>query len=129
MQGQNLIAIYPSLSQAEAARSRLLESGIAGDDIRLSADRHASTAASTVSPKQERGFLDWLFGTNIPDDHQEWYGTNLRDGRTALSVFLRGNNALAVQDILEEFDPIDVEEEGLAPMPQPGIAGYSARND
>jgi stress response protein YsnF len=129
MQGQNLVAIYPSLSQADAARSRLLESGIAGEDIRLSADRHASAATSTVTPKQEGGFLDWLFGTNIPDDHQRWYGSNLRDGRTALSVYLRGNNALTVHDILEEFDPIDVEEEGLAPMAQSGIAGASTRND
>jgi stress response protein YsnF len=32
---------------------------------------------------------------------------------------------LRVRDILEEFNPVDVEEEGLAPMSQSGITGAS----
>jgi stress response protein YsnF len=125
MHGENVVAIFSSRLQAEAARSRLLDSGIADADIRLSADRQASAETSTVAPKHEDGFLDWLFGTHIPEDHQTWYGSNLRDGRTALSVYLRGDSSLRVHDILEEFDPVDVEKEGLAPMSQPGIEGSS----
>jgi Domain of unknown function (DUF2382) len=122
MLGQNLVAVYPSRSQAEAARSRLLDSGIAENDIRLSADQQGS-AASSATPKQEGGFLDWLFGADVPDAHQTWYGSNLRDGRTALSVYL--HSPLRIHDMLEEFDPIDVEEveeEGLEPTAQSGIA-------
>jgi stress response protein YsnF len=124
MHGQNLVAVYPSRSQAEAARSRLLDSGIAENDIRLSADQQGS-AASSATPKQKGGFLDWLFGADVPDAHQTWYGSNLRDGRTALSVYLRGDSPLRIHDMLEEFDPIDVEEveeEGLEPTAQSGIA-------
>src|SRR5260221_4140334 len=122
MQGQNLVAVYPSRSQAEAARSRLLDSGIAENDIRLSADQQES-AASSVIPKQEGGFLSWLFGADVPDAHQTWYSSNLRDGRTALSVYLRGDSPLRIHDMLEEFDPIDVEdveEEGREPTAESG---------
>src|SRR2546428_393018 len=55
MPGQNLVAIYSSRSQAEAARARLLESGIADDDIRLSPDQQASATTSPVMPKHEGG--------------------------------------------------------------------------
>jgi hypothetical protein len=122
MQGHNLVAVYPSRSQAKAARSRLIDSGIAENDIRLSADQQGSAASSAAAPKQEGGFLEWLFGADVPDAHQTWYSSNLRDGRTALSVYLRGDSPLRLHDMLEEFDPIDVEEEGLGPTAQSGIA-------
>ena len=62
MQGQKLAAIYPSRSQAEAARSALLENGVSVADIRLSSEQDNSAPAGEA-PQPEVGFLDWLFGT------------------------------------------------------------------
>ncbi|MBV9522073.1 MAG: YsnF/AvaK domain-containing protein [Alphaproteobacteria bacterium] len=125
MREQNLVAVFSSRAQAEAARARLLESGVAEADIRLSADPQAIGSASTTAPTHEHGFLDWLFGSDIPEEDRNWYGSNLREGRTALSVHLRGEEQSHVHGILEAFDPIDVEEEGLAPLPNMGFAGAS----
>jgi stress response protein YsnF len=112
MHGHNLIAVYPSRSVAENAQARLVNAGVAPSDIRISTEQSGATATTSTS-QQEGGFLDWLFG-EAPAEHQTWYASNLREGRTALSVYVRGQDHERIRDILEEFDPIDTDEEGLA---------------
>jgi stress response protein YsnF len=111
MYGQNLVAVYSSRSQAEAARSRLLESGIPSSDIRLSVERGETSAAAdtATAATQGGGFLDWLFGSDVPESDRSWYGSNLSAGRTALSVHLHDEDNEAIADILEEFDPVEIE--------------------
>lgn len=129
MEGHNVVAVYGSGDEAERARSRLIENGIPGTEIRISA-AEAGTAAgrseltggadlagasgladdTTGAPRHE-GFWNWLFGRDMPERDRTWYESNLREGRTVLSVFVRdAENHRLVADILEEFDPIDLDD-------------------
>ena len=113
-----------------------MQLGIPATDIRLSTD------SGTERPESEHrgGFWDWLFGENIPEHDRSWYDTNLRGGRTALSVLVRDEAERGrVAEVLEEFDPIDFDrpptvstaatlstaETGMSPgmTPQAPLAG------
>jgi len=118
MQGQNLVAIYPLRSQAEAARYALLEKGVSAADVRLSPEQ-GTPSRIVEGGEPEGGFLDWLFGADIPQSDRAWYSANLRDGRTALSVHLHGEGNEEIADLLEKFDPIEME--GLDQTSQAGI--------
>jgi stress response protein YsnF len=119
MQGQKLAAIYLSRSQAEAARSALLENGVSAADIRLSSEQDNNSAPAGEAPQPEVGFLDWLFGADTAQNDRASYISNLRDGRTALSVHVHGEGNQGIIDLLEQFDPIAME--GLAQTSQTGI--------
>lgn len=128
MEGNNLVAIYGSRTEAERARDRLLQAGIPDVDIRLSAadlsadDTLRAGRAQTgrmetlppASSERREGFWDWLFGRDIPQEHRGWYETNLRQGRTALSVFVRTEAQRPfIEEILDEFSPLAFEDETM----------------
>jgi stress response protein YsnF len=115
MNGHNLVAVYRSRADAEQVRDRLIEFGIPAADIRLSLASVEPHMASerTSAPVHERhgSFWDWLFGNDLPEEDRGWYQTNLREGRTGLSVLVRNDaERERVADILEEFNPIEVDE-------------------
>ncbi len=121
MNGHSLVAVYESRAHAERARDRLMQLGIPATDIRLSADLGTERG---LQGEHRGGFWDWLFGDNIPEHDRSWYDTNLRGGRTALSVLVRDEAERGrISDVLEEFDPIDFDHGSEAPMPETGIAG------
>jgi stress response protein YsnF len=115
MNGHNLVAVYNLREDAERVRDRLIALGIPATDIRLSlASENASSAAVTDTLPQERhhSFWDWLFGNDVPEHDRTWYHTNLREGRTALSVLVRSDaEREQMADILEEFNPLDVHDD------------------
>lgn len=123
MEGHNLIAIYGSRTDAERARDRLIQSGIPDIDVRISAaDLPGGTsyaagrteAAAPVTGERREGFWDWLFGRDIPEEHRGWYETNLRQGRTALSVLVRNEAQRPfIEEILDQFAPLEFEDEGV----------------
>jgi uncharacterized protein DUF2382 len=124
MDGHNLVAVYNSRADAERARDRLLAFGIPATDIRLSsalADASAGAAhTDTVPREQHHSFWDWLFGEEVSEYDRGWYYTNLREGRTALSILVRSDaEREQAADILEEFNPVQMDdgtETGAAPM-------------
>jgi stress response protein YsnF len=124
MDQQNLVAVYSSRATADAARARLVSAGIPASDIRLSAEDAAATPRMSAEPQRETGFFDWLFG-EAPAEHQTWYASNLREGRTALSVYVRGQDHDRVCDMLEEFDPVDMDSGNLAAAESP-VGGTAA---
>jgi stress response protein YsnF len=135
MHEQTMVAIYASRTDAERVRTQLREIGIPEADIRLSAEDSQTSGSgletavppeNSIAPRaHEGGFLDWLFGSEVPETDRSWYGTNLRQGRTAVSVYLRtGADRARVEDILEASDPIDIDQEGLtASATQAGVPG------
>jgi hypothetical protein len=125
MYGHNLVAIYSSRPIAETARERLIEVGIPASDIRISREQSSAGTTTTTPPHEPPGFLDWLFG-DAPPEHQDWYARNVREGRTALSVYLRDGDSERIRDILDEFDPVNIDEEGASTAVQPGAAGLTA---
>jgi hypothetical protein len=128
MDGHNVVAVYGSHDEAERARDRLIENGIPGNEIRVSAAQPGTVgpgaagtsdlagtsnlAGGTAAAPRREGFWDWLFGRDMPERDRSWYESNLREGRTVLSVFVHdAEQHRRVADILEEFDPIDFDEE------------------
>ena len=127
MDGHNIVAVYGSRDTAERARDRLIEIGIPSSDIRMSAASDVAGGTSDLSEgrvphEHQVGFWDWLFGRDeVPENDRSWYQSNLREGRTALSVFVRDiGQEDRVADVLEEFDPID--------FPEAESAGYERRD-
>jgi stress response protein YsnF len=124
MYGHTLVAVYGSRDDADRARSRLMQIGIPQTDIRMSAENSSAqpSSASHAEPK-EVSFWDWLFGNDIPDEDRSWYDTNLRSGRTALSVMVRTDaERERISDILEEFHPVEFDQQAAA---QTGMASHS----
>jgi stress response protein YsnF len=129
MQGQTMVAAYRSRAEAEQVCDELRGLGIAEGDVRLSADGGAPAAddlhigpagddrANPLAPKREEGFFDWLFGSDVPERDRTWYGTALRDGRTAVSVRVpAGIDEARILQVMEAHDPLDIE----------GDAGFAA---
>jgi stress response protein YsnF len=81
MHTQKLVAFFPSIEDAANTRTRLIDAGFTADAIRLTGG-----AGSPAAENENQSFFEWLFGSDMPDHEREWYGSNLRDGRTALSI-------------------------------------------
>jgi hypothetical protein len=116
MNGHNLVAVYDSRADAERARDRLIEFGIPASDIRLSSAGAEGGAVASVSERSlahehHHSFWDWLFGSDVPETDRSWYETSLRQGRTALSVFVPNEaERERIADLLEEFNPVHMDE-------------------
>jgi len=136
MHGQTLVAIYGSRADAERTRDRLREAGIPDSDIRVSAADSGTPGVSesavpdnSIAPRAhgDGGFLDWLFGSDVSENDRTWYASNLKEGRTAVSVYLRDEtNRQRVEDVLEQSDPIDIDQEGLGAVSGTGTIGQAA---
>jgi len=114
MDERNIVAVYASRAEAERVRDRLIEVGIPATDIRVSGaesvDRAMVAETDTVAAHRE-GFWDWLFGRDVPEHDRSWYETNLREGRTVVSVIVSDiAERHRAAEILEDFNPIDFEE-------------------
>jgi stress response protein YsnF len=114
MAGHNLVAVFQSYADADEARSRLLSAGLPASDLRLSASQQDTASVQATRPPQEGGLLDWLFGV-APDEDRTWYKDNLSAGRTALSVHVRDDDYARIQALLEDCDPIDIDDAGSLP--------------
>ncbi|MGE0260551.1 MAG: YsnF/AvaK domain-containing protein [Alphaproteobacteria bacterium] len=143
MHGYNLVAIYPTLEEARRVSDRLLAEGFSAADVRLTDPAERSSGAYVErEPHHERGFFDWLFASDVPDYDRERYTTYLNENRAAVSVRAADDHwrdrAIA---IMEEFNPIDIEDDGhaiahehAAVAPAAGttaipVAGAAARTD
>jgi len=109
-----MVAAYRSRAEAEQVRDELHDLGIADGDLRLSAEGSGAVAAddsaNPLAPRREEGFFDWLFGSDVPERDRSWYGTALRDGRTAVSVRVpAGLDEARILQVMEAHDPIDIE--------------------
>src|SRR4051812_499164 len=134
MYGYNLVAVYPNLEEARRVSDRLLAEGVSPADVRLTdAAMTGSTAAmagSTIDvqrePHHERGFFDWLFASDVPDYDRDRYSAHLNEKRVAVSVRAADQHWHdRVIAILEEFNPLDIEEDGRAVTHEPRAAGTS----
>jgi stress response protein YsnF len=115
MHAQKLVAFFPSVEQAEQTRARLIDAGFVADTIRLSGD--ASSPAAEVAENDDQSFFEWLFGSDTPDHERKWYGSNVRDGRAALSIQVK--SPADIQDIEELFEAggaLEVEQSDEAEL-------------
>jgi hypothetical protein len=125
MPAQNLVAVFRTYAEAEDARTRLLAAGVPSSDLQLSATQQDTASLPATQPAHEGGLLSWLFG-DAPEEDRTWYGENLREGRTALSVHVQDDNYLRIQEFLEDCDPLDIEHEGLSSAVTTSMGGSSS---
>lgn len=143
MYGQNIVAFFSSLEEAEKTRDRLINSGIQRDAIRLSRDDNAGSASTSNGGNGEgQGFFEWIFGSDVPDNERSWYDSNFESGRVALSVRVKNDNnvgeierllndggALEVDRDDDEGDDDDMVASGMTEAsPQPDRGGSRSRS-
>ncbi len=115
MYGYNLVAIYSTLEEARRVSDRLLAEGLTAADVRLT---DATTGRSDTyverEPHHERGgFFDWLFASDVPEYDRSRYTSHLNEKRAAVSVHVPDDHWHdRIIAIMEEFNPIDIEEDG-----------------
>jgi len=120
LHGYNLVAVYSSLEEARRVKDRLLAEGMSSDDVRLTdapmtGSMSGSTSEVPREPHNEGGFFNWLFAGDVPDYDRNRYSTYLNENRVAVSVRAADqhwHDRIIV--IMEEFNPIDIEENGHA---------------
>src|SRR3954451_18048944 len=116
MYGFNLVAIYPTVEEARRVSDRLLAEGLTADDVRLT-DASTRTSGEYVErePHHERGFFDWLFASDVPEYDRDRYSSYLNENRAAVSVRVPDQSWHdRVVAIMEEFNPVNIEEDGQA---------------
>src|SRR5215213_6280036 len=136
MYGYNLVAIYPTLEEARRVSDRLLAEGVNPADVRLtdaamtSSTTDAAVTSSTTDvprePHHERGFFDWLFSSDVPDYDRDRYSRHLNEKRVAVSVRAVDQHWHdRIIAIMEEFNPVDIEEDGHTVTHERATAGTS----
>jgi len=116
MYGFNLVAIYPTLEEARRVSDRLLAEGLNPADVRLT-DASSTQVTSDVPREQHHsgGFFDWLFASYVPDYDRNRYSSHLNENRAAVSVRAADQHWHdRIIAIMEEFNPVDIEEDGRA---------------
>jgi stress response protein YsnF len=108
MQSQTLVAVYATRAAAESARDKLISLGVRDADIRLSGDASEAVDYSATGKHEGQGFWDWLLGTEVPETDRDWYRSSMREGRTALSVWVADVDRSRIEAILDEYDPIEI---------------------
>src|SRR3954452_15389677 len=116
MYGYNLVAIYPTLEEARRVSDRLLAEGLNPADVRLTDASSTQVAGDAPrEPHHERGFFDWLFASDVPDYDRDRYSSYLNANRAAVSVRAADQHWHdRIIAIMEEFNPVDIEEDGHA---------------
>jgi hypothetical protein len=117
MHGYNLVAVYSSLEEARRVKDRLLAEGRSSDDVRLTDAAMTDSMSGSTSdvprePQNEGGFFNWLFAGDVPDHDRNRYSTYLNENRVAVSVRAADQHWHdRIIAIMEEFNPIDIEED------------------
>lgn len=109
MTDETIVAVYDSAEHAGLAVRDLEAAGIPSSAItRHSSDRGATTANATA-PVHEKGFWASLFGD---EDHYEThvYNRSIESGSTVVTVRTTEQHLTRVMDILEQHNPIDIDE-------------------
>jgi hypothetical protein len=126
MHGYNLVAVYPTLEEARRVSDRLLAEGLNPADVRLTdaamtdagmtgAGMTRSTSDAPRERQHEGGFFDWLFASDVPDSDRNRYSTHLNENRVAVSVRAVDQHWHdRIIAIMEEANPLDIEEDGHA---------------
>src|SRR4051794_21095122 len=128
MYGYNLVAVYPTLEEARRVSDRLLAEGLTAADVRLT-DATTGTSDTYVErePRHEGGFFNWLFASDVPEYDRTRYTNYLNENRAAVSVHVPDQQWHdRVIAIMEEFNPIDIEEDGHALTQEHHAAGTAS---
>ena len=117
-----VVGVYDDYAQAKNAFDELLASGFSRTDVKISpaensADSRQALLRDTETTTEPEG--DWsigsffrsLFGTDTRDEHADIYSEAIRRGSYLLTVDADSDEERdRATDILNRFDPIDIDE-------------------
>ena len=112
MSDSTIVAVYDTPAHAELAVQDLLQAGVPESAIH----RHAQegsyagrSTAPTARPGESQGFWSSLFGGE-PDHDTTVYDRSVQAGSTAVSVTTSEDHVEKAMSILEQHNPIDIDE-------------------
>jgi stress response protein YsnF len=106
---RTIVATYQGLSDTSALRQELESAGIDRDRVRVSSDAADRVGAVPAASEEGRsgGIFDWLFG--VPDEELGTYRTSAEQGHTIVTVHADAGQASAVEQILERYEPVELD--------------------
>jgi uncharacterized protein (TIGR02271 family) len=122
-----VVAVFRSSSDAQSAAEELKANGFAADDLYISSYTTAGTSGGASqsetqalypegSHHQEGGIKGWfksLFGEDdASNEDRSYYERAVNSGNVLLSVEVNDSNVDTASDILEKYNPVDVNREG-----------------
>jgi len=108
---ETIVAVFDVVEQADRAVHDLEASGIPSSAItRHAGSGQASRTADTAS-REEPGFWSRLFGSDADYEHEgSMFDRSVQGGSTIVSVRVAEEHATHVTDILEQHNPVDLDE-------------------
>jgi uncharacterized protein (TIGR02271 family) len=122
----NVVAVFRSTSDAQAAADELKSNGFAADDIYISSYSNTAQSGSVEEPSasysehprhHEGGIKGWfksLFGEEEEHEDQRNYEDAVNRGGVLLSVTVDQEDEDEAVSILEKYNPVDVSNQAAA---------------
>ena len=113
MASETVVAVFSTLTHAEAAISDLVASGIPASSIEHYArdEAGAGTVDAQTEGTQHHGFWAWLTGQESTQEQHDVYDRSIQSGRTVVTVISDGSNIDHVYTVLERHGPLDLDEQ------------------
>jgi len=137
---KTIVAVFSNSATAQRATQDLLQSGFSREDVQITSnDTFASDAArgniglSGADPTRHStgggisGFFRNLFGAG--EDEDTTYANAIRSGGAIVSVRTNEGRTERAQDILERYDPIDIDKTSGASDKISGASRQQVRAD
>ncbi len=108
-QTRTIAALFDTEDQAKRAIDALKDEGV--DDGNIDLTRNTDSDTLEASPDRDQGFwhsIKSFFGGDNDDAHL--YGEGVRRGRSLVTVRTSDAEADRVVDILDKYDPVDLDE-------------------
>ena len=108
--GCTLLAAFPSESKAQAAVEELERTGVERNRIQVHAG--STTATTNEGTQHEGGFTGWL--KSLFGNDEEEYTAAYAGGNTIVAVDAADNQVDPIADILDRYDPIDLQAQSTS---------------
>jgi stress response protein YsnF len=125
MADRTMTAMYDTKGAAESARDELVALGIPSANISIRGTEGGTTTSTTSSATEDKGFLDSLADFFFPDEDRHTYAEGIRRGGFLLSARVPDGLEDQATDVLERYDPADIDERAES-WRQTGWAGYQS---
>ena len=137
---KTVVALFDERDDAQRAVDELISEGFRREDVNIMAHNAGADAGYGGSSRMDdddraddnkgfgekvSDFFGSLFGGDDDDDERGYYSEAIRRGGTMVTVNVDEARADRASDILERFDPIDVDERA-ASYRASGYTGYDA---
>lgn len=107
---EKVVAVYDSVTNANAAVKSLTSSGYLADDISVIRNEGEAEKAGLYEP----GIWKRLFGRDLEHEEAAVLGRSLAQGSTIISVRVPESEALKVMSLLDRQKPVDVVDRAKA---------------